>query len=68
MLISLIDISLNVGFTCKIIVWGAFLTHPHLFRPYKLVYFTVVVMKGGDETILHDREKCCVWEGFLRLV
>jgi len=54
MLIFFLDISLNIGFACKIIVWGAFVIRPDLFRPYKLVYFTVVVMKDEDETILHD--------------
>ena len=31
--------------------------HPDLSRPYKLVYFTVVVVKDEDESILHDRGK-----------
>ena len=57
MLISFFGISLNIGFACKIIVWGAFLIHPDLSRPYKLVYFIVVVTKDEDETILHDRGK-----------
>jgi len=57
MFISFVSISLNIGFSCKIIVWGAFLIHPALSRPYKLVYFIVVVTKDEYETLLHDRGK-----------
>lgn len=65
MLIAFLDILLNIEFACKIIVWGAFEIRPDLFRPYKLVYFTVVVMKDEDETILHDTWKFFVYaKGF----
>lgn len=57
MFISFVGISLNIGFACKIIFWGAFLIHPDLSRPYKLVYSIAVVTKDEDETILRDRGK-----------